>query len=174
MLIYLSMLESDEDKSKFEIIYQTYKNLMFHVANQVLGDTQDSEDVVHQSFIKIIENIEKINEVKCPKTRSFIVTIVKRTAIDLYRKRKKSPFISLFDEDKSIISQEDIIIESTVVVRAIASLSEKYRDILLLRYDLGYSENEVAQFMGMTTENVHKTLQRAKAKLAKILEETEV
>ena len=57
MLIYLAMIESDEDKSKFEIIYNSYKKLMLYQANTILGDTNDTEDVVHKSFLKIIKII---------------------------------------------------------------------------------------------------------------------
>lgn len=54
MLIYLSLIEEDAEREKFEILYDAYRNLMFYLANEILGDTQDSEDVVHQSFLKII------------------------------------------------------------------------------------------------------------------------
>ena len=64
MLIYLAMIESDEDKSKFEIIYTAYKKLMLYQANKILGDINDTEDVVHESFLKIIKIIDKIEE--CP------------------------------------------------------------------------------------------------------------
>lgn len=47
MLIYLAMIDSPEGKNKFEIIYEQYKNLMFYTANKILGDTRDSEDIVH-------------------------------------------------------------------------------------------------------------------------------
>ena len=47
------MIESDADRSKLEIIYREYRDLMLFVANGILGDPNDSEDVVHQSFIKL-------------------------------------------------------------------------------------------------------------------------
>lgn len=59
MIIYLHMIENDENKSKFEIMYTEYKNLMLYVANQILHDTLDSEDVVHQSFLKLIRILGK-------------------------------------------------------------------------------------------------------------------
>ena len=67
MLIYLAMIDSDADKSKFEIIYNSYKNLMLYQANKILGDTNDTEDVVHESFLKIIKIIDEIEVAKCPK-----------------------------------------------------------------------------------------------------------
>ena len=88
MFIYLAMIDSPEEKLKFEIIYERYKGLMFYTANSVLGDTRDSEDIVHDAFLKIIEIIDEIDDPKSPQTRYLIVTITENKAIDLYRKRK--------------------------------------------------------------------------------------
>lgn len=59
MIIYLQMLETPEEKSKFEQLYLEYKGLMFHVAYEILHNEQDAEDAVHQAFVKIAENIKK-------------------------------------------------------------------------------------------------------------------
>jgi len=37
---------------------------------------------VHQAFLSILENLDKISNVECPKTQSYIVIIVERKAID--------------------------------------------------------------------------------------------
>lgn len=91
MIIYLQMIDTPEDRSKFEQLYLEYRGLMFHVANKILQHTQDSEDTVHQAFLKVAENIEKIGDPKCPKTQSYIVTIVENKAIDLIRRAPKAP-----------------------------------------------------------------------------------
>ncbi|EGT4060805.1 sigma-70 family RNA polymerase sigma factor, partial [Clostridioides difficile] len=57
MLIYLSIIDSEEEKDKFEKIYEKYKKLMFYIANQILQDEQLSEDAVHNAFLKIIDNL---------------------------------------------------------------------------------------------------------------------
>ena len=90
MFIYLAIIDSPEGKLKFEVIYERYKGLMFYTANSVLGDTRDSEDIVHDAFLKIIEIIDEIDDPKSPQTRYLIVTITENKAIDLYRKRKNS------------------------------------------------------------------------------------
>lgn len=173
MFFYLSIIEKDDEKAKFEIIYQEYKNLMFYVANRILGDTRDSEDVVHQAFLKIIEILEKIPVAKCPQTRSLVVTIVERKAIDLYRKRKRGTIFPLDEENFHITepSQTDSVTEGFMIASAIAKLPPKYRALLLLKYDNGYSEQEIAQMMDMSQANVKKTIQRAKAKLQTLLDE---
>lgn len=89
MIIYLQMIESDEDKSKFEQLYIMYKGLMFHVAMKILKNEFDAEDAVHQAFLSLIENLKKKSDVKCPKTRAYIVIITERKAIDIIRSRSK-------------------------------------------------------------------------------------
>lgn len=81
MLIYLALIETDSDKEKIETIYTEYRGLMFYVANKILGDTMDSEDIVHDAFVKIAEIIEKIDTAKCPKTRNLVVTIVEMHSV---------------------------------------------------------------------------------------------
>lgn len=175
MLAYLAIIETDADKSKFEKIYTAYKSLMYYVAIQVLGDTKDAEDVVHQAFIKVIENIEKIDEPKCPKTRGFVVTITERKAIDLYRRRQRHSTVSLdtgLGETMESHELEEIPTRLTLA-EAMAQLPARYREVLLLKYDSGFNVKEIADLLSMSEENVHKTVQRAKNRLQMIFSEME-
>lgn len=75
MFLYLAMIDSDADKSKFEILYSEYKNLMYYTANRILRNSRDAEDVVHQAFLKVIEILDTISSPRCHKTRALLVTI---------------------------------------------------------------------------------------------------
>ena len=80
ILIYLQMLETDADKSKFERIYVQYRGLMLRVANSILHNEQDAEDTIHQAFLAILNNLDKISAVDCPETQSYIVIITEHKA----------------------------------------------------------------------------------------------
>lgn len=88
MLCYLAMIDTPENRDKFEMLYCKYKGLMLYVANKLLSCREDAEDAVHQAFLSVIENLHKIGEIDCPQTRSFLVIIVERKAINLLRKRR--------------------------------------------------------------------------------------
>ncbi|WP_373166068.1 RNA polymerase sigma factor [Agathobaculum sp. Marseille-P7918] len=168
-------MEAPEEKSKFEQLYLEYRDLMFYVANGILHNQQDAEDVVHESFLKIIKIIGKIESPKSPKTKNLIVIVTEKTAIDLYRRHKKR-FLEPLDEERfSVFSPSELEIteRKMSIAFAIAALPAKYWEVLLLRYDNGFSEEEAAQIMSMSLENVHKTIQRAKKRLKQILEERE-
>ena len=106
MLIYLMMIDSPEDQSKFEKVYLTYKGLMYHTAYKVLNNEEDAEDAVHKAFVKIAENISKIGEPVCPKTKVYVVTIVENKAIDLYRANQRRSKVIYLDEISGISIEE--------------------------------------------------------------------
>ena len=171
MMMYLQMLETSEEKVRFEELVHTYRNLMFYVANQILNNDHDAEDAVQQAFFAILKNFEKISEIKCPQTRSFVVTVVERKAIDLYRTKNRNTVVS-FDEEFINIPActKDAASDQTDLARALAMLPTRYRELLLLKYDSGYSEQEIATMCSMTPANVKKTIHRAKKKLELLLE----
>ena len=59
MLIYLQVIDAPEDRDQFITLYETYRGLMFYVANQILQNEQDAEDAVHDAFLSVAEHIKK-------------------------------------------------------------------------------------------------------------------
>lgn len=170
-----SAAEPETNWSKFEIIYREYRNLMFYVANRILQNDQDAEDTVHQAFLKIIEVLDKIEVPVCPQTKGFVVTVTERKAIDLYRSRSRKPVEPLEEREEYTPSGDpDAVVDRIQIAQAIAALPARYREVLLLRYDNGYSVPEIAQLLSMTQASVKKTIQRAKGRLEAILTEQEV
>ena len=166
MIIYLQMIESDEDKSKFEQLYIMYKGLMFHVAMKILKNEFDAEDAVHQAFLSLIENLKKISDVKCPKTRAYIVIITERKAIDIIRSRSKLVDMEFWESTYGI---EIPLPGDHGLADAMARLPAAYRDILLLRYYNGYSVREISSILHIKKDTAQKQLWRAKAALQKHL-----
>lgn len=171
MVIYLQMIDDPWDRSKFEQLYTRYKDLMHYTANRVLRNEQDAEDAVHNAFLAIVENIEKISAVDCPKTRAYVVTIVENKAIDLYRNKQRHPTGELTEETAGISVEYD---GENELGRCMAKLPARYRQFLLLRYDHDYTVKEVAQMMGLSVSAAYKLEQRAKKNLETICREAGV
>lgn len=85
MLIDPQMIGTDEKRRKFTHLYETYHGLMFYAANQILHNSEDSEDAIHQAFLSIIENLDKIAKVNSPKTRAYVIIIAEHKAVDILR-----------------------------------------------------------------------------------------
>ena len=177
MLVFALESVSSEQETKFLEIYHTYRKLMFHTANRILNNPHDAEDAVQQALLSILKMIEKISEVKCPKTRALIVTIIERKAIDLYRTKQRHSVLPLNEEQEdafigglAALSELEAAELRTDFSKAISLLPAKYRELILLKYDHGFADREIAAMLDMTEANVRKTTQRAKKKLEMILE----
>ena len=163
MLVYLSMIEGPEDRNKFEIVYEQYKNLMYYVAYRILREERDEEDA----------HIEKISEPVCPKTRAFVVLIVERTAINEYNRQRRLRGLPLEEEalGASGAWAPEGPEEGDAVARAIAALPARDRELILLKHWQGFSDREIARLLGMKPGAVSRALQRAKEKLSERLRE---
>lgn len=169
MLIYLQMIETPEDKSKFEQIYDKYLGLMYHVALKMLENHDDAEDAVHQAFVSIAENIKTIHPAECPETKSYIVITIESKSIDIIRHRKRVTNVLEFDETMWGIDIPDE--DSFDMAALIGRLPARYREVLLLRFDNGYTTKEISKILGLSPANAEKLIYRAKVALQKMIAE---
>ena len=165
MIVYLQMIETNEDKSKFEEIYQEYKNLMYYVAYKRMQHEQDAEDVVHHVFVKIAENIKHIEPVS-PKTKQLIVTMVDNRVTDIFRVRGRHPVVMYNDELKNspVIGNEG----EDLLTECILKLPEQQRMVIWMKYRQGYPLREIAKMLGISLVWAQKIDQRAKKKLEEL------
>ena len=49
--LYLTLIDTDEDKLRFTALYQQYRHLMFYIAREVLCDEHLSEDAVQEALL---------------------------------------------------------------------------------------------------------------------------
>lgn len=170
LMLYLSAIETPEQKSKFEQLYYTYRNLMFYIAKNILADDFLSEDAVHEAFLRILKNLEKIDGADCHKTKSFIVIVTENIAIDLYRKNKRTAATSLEETEysPSYPCFDPEFLENSVE-QAIYTLPENYASVLKMKYLLDFDYAEIAGILNISEENVRQRIVRGKKKLADFL-----
>ena len=68
-MLLFSMVENEKDLSKFQRIYDQYKNMMYWVAYDITKNTHDAEDVVQLSLIKLIDILYRIEEEEIGRSR---------------------------------------------------------------------------------------------------------
>jgi RNA polymerase sigma-70 factor (ECF subfamily) len=172
------MMEDGERKDKLEQLYLTYRKELYYVAYRILNDYHDAEDVIQSAFVKLSKHLEKIGEIKCKKTRAYLVIIVRNLSIDRYNEKKRI-LPTDFSDENGDIPDEDSSLEDYVLhlelgrelAETLARLHTGYADILTLRYYYEYSNAEIAELINLSVDNVSLKLHRAKAALKKILSE---
>lgn len=162
---------SEQDKNKFEYIYEKYKRLLWTKAFDILKDHALAEDAVSDAFLRAYKNLAKIGDPDSPPTISYLVTIVKNVAINLYHKEKRVTPVDIseneeaddFDLEEAITTKDD----ASAAMKLVGRLREEHRAVFLLKYAHDLPHREIARLLGITENNVTVRLHRAKAKLLK-------
>ncbi|MCL2076951.1 MAG: RNA polymerase sigma factor [Oscillospiraceae bacterium] len=178
---YLLMVESVEDIDKFTEIYNKYKHMMYRVALSILKKPQDAEDAVQEAFFRLAKNISKIDEVSCKKTEAFLVILSRSVSINIYNKnRKEKGKVDLGEE----VGMDSVVFGITPdalnevlskegysqLKELIEELDDTYKDTLKLRFIFEWSNEEIANFLGISKNTVEVRINRGRAKIIKALE----
>ncbi|MCH5303552.1 MAG: sigma-70 family RNA polymerase sigma factor [Ruminococcus sp.] len=170
--LYFSLVESEGDKEKFEQIYIRYKSLMLSRAFEILHDRGLSEDAVHNAFMRILKNLEKLDDAEHPRTKGYVMIVLENVAKTLYVKNKKQTVIEL---DENIAEKSNVEVDTEAkltaefVAEKIAELPDIYRDVLTLKYLHGLNDKEIAAAVGISPVSARKRLQRAREKLKRLV-----
>ena len=174
LLYFLSLIETEENKSKFEKIFNQHKKLMLFVALRVIKDPQLAQDAVQNAFLKIINHLDDIEEISSHRTKHFIVIITRNAAIDIQRKETHQRHI--YEEDMSTfadpISNIDLTaIEVQYIIEKIKLLPDIYRDILQLKIQYDFNHRQIANALNISGTTARKRLERARKLLSESLKE---
>lgn len=171
---YLAILDTAEEKSKFEELYIKYKQDMYSVAYSILHNVQDSEDAVHQAFLTIANNFDKVSKIPCQEIKAYIVIIIRNVSINIYNKNRRIAEHSAELNDNAVISIDMLEqYEYKQLVRTISELPQIYKDIIYLYYLEDFAAKEVAKMLNISLDTVWKRAERAKKILKKELERGE-
>jgi len=178
MIAFLLMIEDEGKRDKLEDLYITYRRELFYVAYNILHDYQDAEDAIQNAFLRISKYLDKIGEIRCKKTRGYLVIIVRNLSFDRFNEKKKAVPVDFLDETAEEIDSE-VSIENHVLnlergkelAEALSKLNSNYADLLTLKYYYEYSTPEIADLLNLSYEVVSVRLTRSKVALRKILSE---
>jgi RNA polymerase sigma-70 factor (ECF subfamily) len=173
MFIFLTFATED-DKLKFERLFEKYRRLLLYKAYGILGDYSLAEDAVSEAFIRIYKNLNKIDDIYSPRAVSFLVTIVKNTSLTILERQKKYivPEEDVESDDGGKL--EESILSSAItqdMLKIVDNLKEELRAPFLLKYAHNLSHKEIAAILHITDNTATVRIHRAKSKLAKLFRE---
>lgn len=178
LLYYLSLVQTDEEKSKLEKIYNEYREQMKYIALSILKNDDLAEDAVSDAIERVINNLHKIKEeeIYSHKTKSFLVVITRNVSINIINEENKHKYVDIDDINETTVSSiaNNNNVEELFDARAICSvidlLPKRYKEILELKAYRDFTDKEIAKYLDISHNAVRKRLQRARAVLCELLE----
>jgi len=157
----------EKDKNIISELYELYEQKMYYAAFSILKDEYLAEDAVHESFIRLIRNREKLGKADSQTVRGYVKKTVKSAALDIYRKRQK------YSERCSEFSEADSIGYFELFEDPRFSLDElppKYSSVIRCLYLHGLNTKETSAVLKISEALVRKRAERAKMLILKQLD----
>lgn len=169
----LILLAQQGDIDAFEEIYRLFANASYFLAFRICNQHSVAEDVVHDAFIKIMNNVNKFRD--DGSFSGWCRRIVTREALDRLKKSNRVHLVSdddLADGEAPDLFQQDWLDAAIDIDKLIQQLSPNHRAVFLLHEIEGYSHKEIAQLFEKSESFSKVTLSRAYVSLKKIVLKT--
>lgn len=148
--------ESDTDLPSFSEAVEAHKAMVFSIGWHFLRDRIAAEELAQDVFLQLYRNWG------CMQSPGHIVfwlrKVTSHRAIDMVRRRKSRPEMSLEETaEPTVLERMQDSLLSSYLERMVASLPEKQRMAIVLRYQEDMDPNEIAKVLDMKASSV-KTL----------------
>jgi RNA polymerase sigma-70 factor (ECF subfamily) len=155
-----------------ELLYHQYAPMLMGICLRYARNTEDAEDILHDSFVKIFVNMDKFNE-ELPLI-NWIRRIAINTAINAYYEKKKTyNTVEISEVEDSLndvrITNADFLSEK-LLLQLISELPDGYRTVFNLYEIDGYPQSEIAEMLGCSNSTVRTQLFKAKKVLKEKIE----
>ncbi len=160
---------------KLEKLYQIYEKPFYHIAYAVLHHQQQAEDAVSDAFYQVMLHLDQIDDPESPSARSYMIQIIKNTAINQYRKNhRQNQHFTEIDETVMQIADPENELERRIKKNSLRDIladlfsiiSDKDKYIILLHCQENRTFAEIADLLGMKETAVRKRFERARKRMA--------
>ena len=160
------------DATRFDTLFQRFYSELFGLVYRVLGDRTETEDTLQETFLKLSDDAEwqaRPDSEVGAWLRRVAITLAFNRLRSAKRARARLERVGRLDRsdeeptDNEMLGPAGVLIrteEQAAVRQALAEVSERQRDCLLLRHS-GYSYAEIAMTLGIAVGSVGVLLARA-------------
>ena len=156
-----------------------HKGLMYGVALAYLRNREDAQDAVNDAIIRLIPKVSELRGKDRSVLRPYIVSTMKRTALNIIRKKKtvRERMHSAGMEEMEAYADQKADVDTAVIAnstsaelrKAVERLTDRERTVLRLKYFEGWSDADIAQWLGLAESSSRVYLVRARRHMYEIL-----
>lgn len=151
------------DRNAFGVVYDGFVKKIYDYAFFRTRDKQSAEDIVADTFTKALERISSFDPGK-GTTSSWLYRIARNTLVDEYRKKQKYASMPEAYDIPDHVDLGSSLDTKEMLMRvqgALQKLSEKEREIIILRVWDELSYKEIAEIMGKSEASLKMATSRA-------------
>ena len=157
------------DREAFGALVEQYRDNVYRLAYRMCGNAYDADEAAQEAFVAAWRALPNFRG--DAKFSTWLYRLTTNAAIDVMRREKRhqtvgdGEMVDLADDADSPQETVERTEQQEAVQKALSTLSEEYREVLLLRYmeELDYAE--IAEVLQLPSGTVKSRINRAKAAL---------
>ena len=161
------------DSAAFDVLFRECASDVHGYLISLLGDRSAAEDLTALAFERLYRSRSRLDH-RRGTPRAWLFAIARNAALDELRQRRRRSSYGLgedlADERPSVETVEEVE-RRTTVRDALASLSLRERELVLLKFHGQLSNSELARALGISESNVGTRLHRALTRLRELCAE---
>ena len=157
------------DEAALNELARLISSRMLSVARSILRDRALAEDVVQESFVKIVN---KAHRFKHGNGYAWICKIVHNTALDVLKKNKSTADIDEFYDIADTLDVAEKSAASIAVEQAMSVLDNQERTLIYQKYFMDYTVRDSAKSTGIDKSTVSRKILKAEEKIRLFLTES--
>lgn len=156
-----------DDPQVFHHLYERYFRRIYGYVASRITDQHDAEDIVSEIFLKVIKNLAQLRNQHHMSFAAWLFVIARNAVTDHYRREAHAQPVVPFDSATPIAVESDSdsqIIEGEEAAHLrelIATLPERKREVIELKYYGGLRNQEIAVVLQIGEKTVAAYLSRA-------------
>ncbi len=157
-------------KSEFGTMILSHQGFLLQLAMKLTKSTEDSNDLLQETFFKALKNKDKFQE--GTNIKGWLYTIMKNTFINAYRKKKNQNtfvdetdnkyFLNYREGEKTV--ETDAVVDQEYIMKQINSVEKTYVETFMMYYN-GYKYEEIAEILDIPLGTVKSRIFLARRKM---------
>jgi RNA polymerase sigma factor (sigma-70 family) len=167
---------AEGDKSAFWVLWQKYQKHLFAVCLRQMGGIHaDAEDALSKAMLKALDTMPR-HARAVVNTRAWLTRLTANVCIEMHRERSRrraklsseQGFANVERPIHATLTPEETLLRGEIyafMARTIDRLTTRLREPFVLRFEHELSCREVGERLMLSSENVRKRIQQARAVL---------
>lgn len=157
------------DANDFKRRFLPYHQKLYRVAFRLMGNAQDAEDMVQETYLKLWKKREELPP-NIENMEAYCVTLTKNLCFDALRTARpeednRPPEELNIAGESNLMREVELKDEVSQVKRIISTLPHQQRQVIVMRDVRECSMEEIEQATGLSSVNIRVLLSRTRKKI---------
>lgn len=165
---FMDIIYMDQELINFHTLYNLHVKDVYRFSYRLTGDADEAKDITSETFVRIWTST---TETRVESVKGYLFTIARN--LYLQNKRRKKRLAPLNEEIRDTVARPDKVTEDRSeleeVLKALQTLQEIDRTVLIMRAEDELSYEEIARATGLPVSTVKVKVFRARTKVHSII-----